>query len=201
MPNPAKLLLVESIDVQQIVQSLCEREYAGSRPFEISNKGSWTDLQSGISAEVKAPGRVALGIIVEASAKPKHRWRDIRHCVDRAVSAEEPWGLPARPSNDGTVVGGNEVRVGVWLMPDNKSAGAIEDFIEALIPATDPVWPLAKRYIDGIPEAGRRFPPNKSPRAKIDAWLAAREAIGGGDLDAAAELAIRLRAWLRKLFG
>ena len=44
------------------------------------------------------------------------------------------------------------MQVGVWLMPDNRSSGELEDFVHDLIPATDPVLPRAKCYIDEIPK-------------------------------------------------
>ena len=99
-------------------------------------------------------------------------------------------------------------RVGIWLMPDNQSPGEIEDFVAAMIPDGDPVRPLAERYIDGIPEADRKFAEGKIPRAKIHAWLAAREdprrmgaAIGAGDLDTEVTLCQSFAAWLRRLFA
>ena len=94
------------------------------------------------------------------------------------------------------------------MMPDNVSSGELEDFIMRMIPADDPVWPRAQRYIDGIPEAERKFKPQKAQRAKIHAWLAARReprkmgtAIVAGDLDTGAAIAKDFTAWLRRLFG
>ncbi len=98
-------------------------------------------------------------------------------------------------------------RVGVWLMPDNGSAGELEDFARELIRAADNVWPLAEQYIAGIPEADRKFRPGKISKAKLYAWLASRRhpqrigaAIGTGDLDAEAPLAKRFAQWLSDLF-
>ena len=93
-------------------------------------------------------------------------------------------------------------------MPDNRSAGELEDFVKALIPDGDPVWPMAVRYIEGIPPGVRKFTSNKILRAKIHAWLATRKeprkmgtAIYARDLNAAAPVAIRFTDWLRELFG
>ena len=80
-------------------------------------------------------------------------------------------------------------------------------FIQRLLPADDPVWPLAQRYIDDIPEAHRKFAAGKILRAKIHAWLATRaeprkmgSAISRGDLNATDPLARRFVDWLRRLF-
>ena len=99
-------------------------------------------------------------------------------------------------------------RVGVWLMPDNESPGELEDFVAQMIPDGDPVWPLSQDYIDGIPVSDRKFTAGKTLRAKIHAWLAAREdprqmgaAIGTYDLDIGGDLCTRFTAWLDMLFG
>ena len=96
-------------------------------------------------------------------------------------------------------------RVGVWLMPDNRSAGELEDFILRLMPAGDAIWPRARRYIDDIPAADRKFATGKTLRAEIHAWLATRAAprkmgaaIGAGDLNITDPLASQFVGWLRQ---
>lgn len=76
------------------------------------------------------------------------------------------------------------------------------------MPAGDPVWPRAQRYIDDIPVADRKFTTGKALRAMIHAWLATRAeprkmgaAIGAGDLLATHPLAQQFVRWLRLLFG
>ena len=93
-------------------------------------------------------------------------------------------------------------------MPDNGSAGELEDFIQELLPEGDPVWPRAQRYIDDIPAAHRKFTAGKILRAQIHAWLATRKeprkmgtAVGAGDLNATHPLATQFVDWLRRLFG
>ena len=92
-------------------------------------------------------------------------------------------------------------------MPDNVSSGELEDFAVRLIPAEDPVWPAACRFIDGIPVEGRKFPAGKVMRARLYAWLATRKeprrmgaAIGTGDLQAGETLAVGFADWLQRLF-
>ena len=205
--SPSKLLLVESIDDQHVVQSVYERCYRRQPPFSISNRGSWEAVRAAISPEIKVGGRIALGILVDANDYPTQRWQAIAERVEQAITEVDghaaALGADADPM--GTVVG-TGLRVGIWLMPNNGSDGELEDFIKELIPSGDPVWPESEQYIAGIPEAARQFLPNKVQRAKVHAWLAARkeprrmgEAIG--DLDATAPLAKQLSAWLGRLFG
>ncbi len=93
-------------------------------------------------------------------------------------------------------------------MPDNGSPGELEDFIAAMIPATDTVWPRARRYVDSIPAEERKFKQQKTERARIHAWLATRReprkmgaAIGTGDLDINAPSAKEFSKWLQCLFS
>ena len=63
---------------------------------------------------------------------------------------------PPQPlSPDGTIIQANP-RIGIWLMPDNMSVGELEDFVVQMIPEGDQVWPLSQRYIEEIPEEGKK---------------------------------------------
>ena len=158
-------------------------------------------LLPGIRGEILAEGRVAVGILADANDDPQARWQAI---ADRLRDADIT--PPASPSVGGTIIEGTP-RVGVWLMPDNQSPGELEDFIAKMIPTDDPVWPLSEAYIDGIPESDRKFRAGKILRAKVHAWLAARErprpmgsAIGAGDLKLDVPEAQNFLDWLRALF-
>lgn len=207
---PPRLLLVEGGDDEHVVRHLCrfhqERLRADDQPdmpcFAISDKRGFPNLKAAISPEIKAPGRIALGILVDADDNVDARWQAVLHQLRQA--AVDP---PARAAAAGTVVEGTP-RVGIWLMPDNGTAGELEDFIQRLLPTGDPVWALAQRYIDQIPEAHRKFATGKILRAQIHAWLATRKeprkmgvAIGAGDLNATSLLAGQFVDWLRRLFG
>lgn len=92
-------------------------------------------------------------------------------------------------------------------MPDNVSAGQVEEFFASMIPNADPVWPRSEAYIDGIPAADRKFGSGKTLRAKVHSWLATRAdprkmgaAIRAGDVNVGAPDAVRLVDWLRRLF-
>lgn len=52
-------------------------------------------------------------------------------------------------------------------MPDNRSPGELEDFVQTMIPGDDPVWPRSKQYIDDIPDTLRKFKPKKKSRAEL----------------------------------
>ncbi len=176
---------------------------APNRPaVGILAKEGFPNLVRAIGPEINAPGRLAVGILADANDDPHARWEAIADRLQR-----KDIELPTNMAPAGTVIDGRP-RVGIWLMPDNEAAGELEDFVSRLIPQGDSVWPLAERYIDGIPIGDRKFKASKISRAKIHAWLATRAeprkmggAIGAGDLDATAPVAMRFANWLRELFG
>ena len=169
--------------------------------FDIVDKGSVEQVLAAIEAEALVPGRRALGIMVDANDHPLNRWQAV---ADRLRKAKV--SLPTDPEASGTVID-SRPRIGVWMMPNNSSCGELENLIEELIPCADPVWPLSKAYIDGIPLNERNFKPGKTLRAQVHAWLAVREeprkmgtAIRAGDLDVGVPLAAEFVNWLRRLF-
>ena len=59
-------------------------------------------------------------------------------------------------------------------MPDNSSAGELEDFLGGLVPSADVVWPLAQTYVRDV---FQRLPAQQRPKqakAEIHAWLAGK---------------------------
>jgi len=69
-------------------------------------------------------------------------------------------------------------KMGIWVMPDNKSAGALEDFVGKLIAEGDTLWPKAQADVNGIPQADRRFKETYLSKAQIHTWLAWQEEPG-----------------------
>ena len=200
-PPPSKLLLVEGQDDKHVVEHL-RRKLAPDLTFSYRDTGGSDPLLKAIPLEMRPDDRSVLGILMDANADVSARWQAIG---DRLRGEEVR--LPDRPVDGGTIIEG-DLRVGVWLMPDNVTPGELEHFVAGLVPKDDSVWPLAEQYIDGIPSAHRQFSPSKEMRAKLHAWLATREdpllmgaAIGTGSLDATVPAAQALADWLTALFG
>ena len=201
IPPTDRVLLVEGQDDKHVVLHLWERHQA-TLPFSIENKGGIDPLLESIAPEIKAPGRRAVGILVDANDDIEARWEAIQNRLQRAGIESPP-----SPSPDGTIIQVNP-RIGVWLMPDNSSVGELEDFVVQMIPEGDQVWPLSRRYIEEIPQEERKFSDGKILRAQLYAWLAAREdprrmglAIRARDLKVDGALSQRFIAWLNNLFG
>ena len=194
------VLLVEGQDDKHVVRHLSDRQEE-TPIICIFDKGGIEGLLEDIGLELRVPGRRALGIVADANEDLNARWSAVANRL-----REEKIKVPDYPDPKGTIINGSP-RVGIWLMPDNSSSGELEDFVAEMVPDDDPIWPRARRYIDCIPEADRKFTEKKIQRARIHAWLAAREdprqmgaAIGARDLHVDGALSTTFAEWLRQLF-
>ena len=218
----SRVLLVEGQDDKHMVWQLCGKRDAlfhldrsvhdlsvtlksNSQTFAIKEMGSQSDLLRAISGEVKAPGRQVLGVVLDADRDFKACWANIERHFSRTEVQ-----LPLEPSPTGTILWEQDYqpRVGIWLMPDNKSQGELEDFALRMVSCDDTIWPLSRSYIEDIPEIDRKFEAGKEDKAKLYAWLAARKepgrmgaAVGSGDLEAKGSLCEEFFTWLVELFG
>ena len=202
-----RVLLVEGPDDKHVVIHLSERSGL-TQNFVIVEKEGINSLLDSIEVEVDIPGRTILGIVLDANDNPNARWQALTDRLNR-LRQEDHFDLPElpdQPEPSGTIIEGR-LRIGIWLMPDNRSTGELEDFVGSMIPSGDPVWPLAEAYIEGIPPAERKFAPGKIQRAKVHAWLATREeprrmglAIKARDLVTDAANSAAFVGWLRTLF-
>ncbi len=204
-PTPSRVLLVEGVDDKHVARHVWQR-IEGQPDFCIKEKRGVVQLLDSIDTEIQTSGLQAMGILVDANEDVAARWNAVK---DRLAPAKVD--LPDSPVPSGTIIDGRPhdgiPRVGVWLMPDNTEPGELENFVALMIPVCDPVWPLSQSYIDGIPEAARKFR-EKKVRAQVHAWLAAREdprqmgaAIGARDLDVNSALSQAFVAWLTRLFS
>ena len=197
-----RVLLVEGQNDKHVVRHLWYRYNQADPEFYISVKGNVEKLIQGIRGEILSETRTVVGILVDADDYPESRWQAVSNRLTEAGITP-----PNKPTSSGTIIEGNP-RVGVWMMPDNELDGELENFIEKMIPSSDPVWPLSVAYIDGIPQSDRKFADGKILRAKVHAWLAARKdprpmgtAIRAGDLDVNVTVSLAFANWLQALFN
>lgn len=205
-PNPVfhpRVLLVEGQDDFHVVEHLRHRHATVEEmpSFGVIVKDNDAELLKSVRWEIQTGGREVVGILIDSDDDVAARWQSVRNRLP------DGYDLADRPVAGGAIIE-TVPRVGVWLMPDNESAGELEDFVSQMVPSDDPMWPLAERYIDGIPNHARQFPAGKVSRAKLYAWLATREdprrmaeAIRTRDLAIDGALCREFVEWLRRLFG
>ena len=207
-PDSKNRLLVEGKDDSAVVRHLLMRHDV-----------DWESDSPALPYIHDCEGLDALFASIQTSAKTYHR---LGLLVDVDVDATERWGrlratlnaigvnLPDAPEQDGTVVNGmfSGTRVGVWLMPDNRSQGRLEDFLGRLVAHDDACWPYAGEATERARELGAGFSETDQPKARIHTWLAWQERPGcpfGTAITACyfrhdSEEALRFVAWFRRLF-
>ncbi len=197
-----RLLLVEGNNDKHVVLALCQK-YDLPEVFEVEDKEGDRELLKSISPELKVSGRERLAIILDADQDIEARWNQLRHYASKADLGD----FPKKPEPGGTVLPGIDgSRFSVWLMPDNRLPGMIEDFLAFLIPKDDPLLPRVDTFLDEISGDLRRFPDIHLPKARMHSWLAIQEepgkpfglAITAKYLDADSETVEPFVAWLRK---
>lgn len=202
--TPPRLLWVEGKDDLAVVHGLCA---AHQIPvvFRVEERGGLEKLLDGIGVTLRAETLQWFGVVVDANGDVQSRWQDLRRIAEREGYQDVPDG----PQEGGTILPPAPLlpTLGIWIMPNNGTPGALEDFAAQLVPEGDALWTRAGEAIDSIPQADRRFPAGRRSKAHIHTWLSWQEqpgspmgqAIGKGDLRADAPAAHRFVAWLRRL--
>jgi hypothetical protein len=202
---PSSILLVEGPDDQHVVWTLLQHHKIEEN-FSVLEKGGIEDLLKTVPVQLKGSELRQLGIMVDADENIAGRWQSLTDILRKAGYS----GLPARPDDAGTIIDQEgKPRLGIWLMPDNRATGMVEDFIRFLVPVDDALIGHARHCVQNIDDSNRRFRPSYLSKAEIHTWLAWQEhpgtplgqAITKKYLDAHCHHATSFMAWIRRLFG
>jgi hypothetical protein len=204
-------LLVEGPDDHHSVIHLLKRhgfdwdDEAAVRPY-ISDENGVDKLLRALGSTLKSQLHTRIGVVLDANSDLSGRWTQIRDRAWKAIGLD----LPASPDPSGTIIPGRQPgsRVGFWLMPDNESPGALEQFLGRLVRPEHPIWAYAD---EATTEARRRGAPcveKDHAKSILYAWLAWQEepgrpfgiALKSGLFDTDGEGALRFVAWFNRLF-
>ena len=202
-----KILLVEGSDDEHVLKHIC-----GNRGIpaldEVKPHGGDTELLESIPVRLRASAEDGdvVGIIIDADTSLDTRWQSVR---DRFTQVGYQ-NVPAVPDANGTIFeppeGSLLPRAGVWIMPDNRTPGILEDFLSFLVPQPNDLFDHVTDSVDSIPN--RLFSDNDEPKAVIHTWLAWQKepgrpygtAITARFLDSNVPQVEALVSWLRRLF-
>jgi len=200
--------MVEGVDDENVVKHLCAWHHLPHIEFAAyEGKGGVEALIAAIPVQMEGSDVEALGIMLDADTDVAARWAALRTRLQ-----SKAYKVPSQPEAAGTVIEAPKQsalpRMGVWLMPDNRSPGALEDFLLALTPTESPLFQHVEQSVATIPPAERRFKDADAPKARMHTWLAWQKkpgkpfgtAIGAGFLDAGVPPGRAFAGWLRRLF-
>jgi hypothetical protein len=207
-------LLVEGDEDRDVFDQLLARyqirdqlESKGEK-VEIRPKGGIQQLLNTLKTELKASEQRRLGIIVDSDDIPINHWKAIwqrlkefGYIQTHVLSQPDPLGSVLSQEGYPTV--------GIWLMPDNRDRGMMEDFLGWLVPRDDLLWPMAGDVVQKVIERDRRFRESYRSKACIHTWLAWQKdpgtslsmAVNKHYINANAPHAQQFITWIRRLFA
>lgn len=139
--------------------------------IEVRWAGDVKQVLAAISTVVKVSVNRAVGFVIDADQSLENRWKEVS-----LEAAKVGLTLPDTPPPTGFVGMSPtfQARVGVWLMPDNRSGGKVEDFLLPLIPdGQRPLLDFASEKTDEARQShGAEFEEKDRSKAVIQTWLA-----------------------------
>jgi hypothetical protein len=175
-------IIFEGPDDQHVVMNLLFNHEHQGQPLcthfnedNIKVKGGVDHLIDTLKEEIGATDLGRLGVILDADTNLDAQWARVTRVLEEYGCDD----VPRKPNANGTVVETRDGKcIGIWVMPDNQSAGALEDFVGKLIGEEDNLWPKAQADVNGIPADNRRFKTTYLSKAQVHTWLAWQEEPG-----------------------
>lgn len=186
-----KILLVEGVNDAHVILALLGaneisakfrnyptkiKGYEESNAIEIREKGGieevkkFDKLLESLETEIKA-NQDFLGIVVDADTNIDTRWLSIVNRLKKAGYL----GVSEKPIEEGLILESVDFlpKVGIWIMPNNKLLGKIEDFIRLLVAQEkEPLWKIAEKSVTQIPKEHKLFAEKDLIKAQIHTFLA-----------------------------
>ncbi len=171
------VLFVEGKDDENAIRHLLRRhgldygDTGSSTPLpELCVPGGGVDgVLDTIAIGVRSGTGGSTGFVLDANDEPIDRWKAVAFRLSQVgVVAPEKipeYGFVGESPEYGT-------RVGVWLMPDNRETGALEEFLANLVDTGDPLLAHARAATDQAVALGAAFRAAHTRKAVVHAWLA-----------------------------
>lgn len=205
----SKVLLVEGRKDCRVIFALQERhnitDYFGIHQCN-GEDGVLKRFNALIPAPPESERPAVIGVVLDAdTGSIEDRWRQFHSRLDKYG-----YELPSGPDPNGTIIEKVDEypRVGLWLMPDNKTTGMLEDFLLKMV---NPAGvEAAKQAVDLARTQGiATFRSPHYSKSIIHTFLAWQDepgyplglAVTAKILNAEGEASNLFVSWLRKLFA
>lgn len=199
-----KKLLVEGNDDQHVIWALCEK-FTVTENFDVIDCEGITKLYEQLPVRFKQAQVDTIGLIIDADSEIKDRWKSIS-----ALLSLQGFTIPEEIPLEGLILKGNsEVKIGVWIMPNNNQNGMLEDFISFLVPKEDKILPIVNDTLTNIENQGlNQYSLIHKSKATIHSWLSLQAdpgtpmglGITKRYLTTDEETCLKLVNWLKELY-
>ena len=172
------LIIVEGENDKKFIHALAARMGSAIADELIRPAGSKSDVKSELKAQLKSTHLYnTVSVVLDADDNPDGTWQSILNILIQSgkynVSLKTPMpagGIIFDPKDS------NDIRIGVWIMPNNQNAGMLEDFVATLMQDGDKVYEKAQNTIADL-DAHREmydhlFKHVHLSKAVIYTWLA-----------------------------
>lgn len=181
--HPNSLLLVEGNDDFHVIHSLCKQFNIPVRNLEIPDGGNFsikdcksiTQLLEQIPVLFKSSNQLTtLGVIIDADVDLVSRWVSIKTLLKK-IGFNLPVSLPSK----GLICQENNIKVGIWIMPNNDLNGMLEDFLSFLVPQDDKLLPIINDTLSEMEKNKlNKYSLIHKSKAIIHTWLSVQEVPG-----------------------
>lgn len=213
--NPQQLL-VEGKNDRHVIWALCQK-YDVPETFSVEivvnddkrhqETQGIEELLASLPVKLDEENLRTLGIVIDADQNVAARWQAISNKL-RDFGYQN---IPQIPLEKGWIdIQPEKPKIGVWLMPDNKLPGMLEDFVAYLIPTEDQLKIKVAKILEEIEsEKLNSYSLTHRQKVFIHTWLAWQEkpgmpmgqAITAKVLAHDSAIASTFVTWLNKLFS
>jgi hypothetical protein len=200
-----RVLLVEGKNDCHVILAICAH-YQVPETFGIYRCDNDENVLKRLNALIIKPDPPeTIGIVLDADQRGvMNRWQQFRKKIHG-----HGYSFPGQPDPGGTILKGMERKsgIGIWLMPNNKETGMLEDFLIPMV-AGEAVK-AAENCVDKARAKGvATYKKNHRSKAVIHTYLAWQDepgrplgqAVTANVLQPETELAKKFVNWLQKLF-
>lgn len=115
-----------------------------------------------------------LGIVVDADSETSNPVQDTWNSIKDILAAMGYSNIPTSPDSKGNIIlQEGKPKVGVWIMPNNRDEGYLEDFYKQMIISDDNLWQKAIDITEGfVKNKENRFKEIALSKAQVHTWLA-----------------------------
>lgn len=177
MARQPQLFVEGPDDVYAIVNLLVKHEVF-EKGLEVKDqkvllvrRKSDSDLLKTAAKEAMLRSDLPTGFVLDIDADLSDRWRELSRKILVPLGIDPPAQCPPEGFIDRSPMTNN--KIGVWLMPDNKTApGTLENLLLDLAPTQSELWKFASSCTDEATSHEGKYPPQSILKARLHCWLA-----------------------------
>lgn len=204
------ILLVEGPNDKGAIEGLMQKHHV-ARNFEFVVATGIDNLLQKLDSYLKSSAYGVIGVVVDADKDVDARWQQLR---DRLMKTGK-YSCKKMPLADGGMIieadePEQDAKVGIWIMPDNKYKGTLENFLLGMVPEDDELLVEVENELVRLETNNvKRYRDIDRNKAKVHTFLAWEEnpgtslytAIVSRILNPDADIAKLFVVWIKSLYS